>query len=159
MLPVKNFGASSMDDKSLLLAMYQEQVTQARQHENLRATATNLTLVAGSILVSLVFKSGEPIVSRTAVASILIGVGLFGFLISFKHYERNRYHVAIATEYRRALERLPPPIDLGALRGEGERANSKKHPYLSRLRLHWLWSSMSLVFVIVGIAYLFFVRT
>ena len=143
-----------MMEADLLLSMYNEQVAQARQHENLRAAATNLTFVAGSVLVSLLFKDGQPVVSSEAAAATLIGIGLFGALFSLKHYERNRFHVAIARRYRKKLEELIPAADISKLRQCGRHDNETKYPVLSKLSLNWLWTSSSLAFVVVGISYL-----
>ncbi|MDK1377242.1 MULTISPECIES: hypothetical protein [unclassified Sinorhizobium] len=143
-----------MDKKDLLLSMYEEQAAQARQHEELRAKATNLTFIAGSVLISLLFKDGKPIVDQTALAGVLIGVGIFGVLLSLKHYERNRLHVAIARRYRQALEHELSTRDLSLMRELGQQDNERKYPWLSRLRLNWLWSSSCVVFIIVGVTHL-----
>lgn len=144
-----------MDAKDVLLAMHAEERAQARQHESLRATATNMTFIFGALLTSLLFKDGPPLVNGNVLAALLIGVGLFGFLFASKHYERNQFHISIVRQYRRHLEHLVPESKLSMLGDEGRATHNKRFFLLSKLRLHWLWSGISLVFVAIGVVYFF----
>jgi len=143
-----------METKDVLLAMYTEQTTQARQHEDMRATAANLIFGAGALVAGWLFKDADQSHGQDAFAIGLIFIGLFGALISAKHYERNRYHVAIARSYRRALEELLPESKITALRDAGACDHTKKHPLLSAIRLNWMWNAVSLLYVFAGVWYL-----
>jgi hypothetical protein len=143
-----------MNDKDFLLAMYSEQVEQARQHENMRANAANIVFGAGAVVAGFLYDNDAPHGEGRMLAIGLILIGVFGVAIVAKHYERNRMHVAVAQEYRAALEERLPGSNVDRLRSQGRRTHKKAYWLLSELGLNWLWTAASLVFVMAGLHYL-----
>lgn len=89
---------------------YDEHATQARQHENQRERMTNIILALSGVLLSVVTFGKLSI--WTLPASIGMGLlGLYGWIFARKHYERNRYHVAILGEIRREMSYLDGTLD------------------------------------------------
>ncbi len=136
------------DEADLLLAFYNEQTTQARHHEEQRATMTNVVLaVAGAATGLTSFKDAD--VLHLPLALFLVGVGCYGAIFSAKHYERNRYHSELARQYRRTLERVMPGAKID--RDEVRKEHAKKFPRLTSWRLNWFWVAIPLLAVALGI--------
>lgn len=142
-----------------LWRFYDEHATQARQHENLRATVTSILTGFAAVLVG--FASAGGLDSSDVPAGLLVtGIGLLGALLSLKHYERNRFHVQVLGVVRR---------EIGTLRGEEEpitqtlrtaaeddhrRDFSKKvmgGSLIEGVSLYQLWVWLDLVVAAVGV--------
>lgn len=112
------FGALSTSSsevtayQALLLAKYSEERAQARQHETLRASVTTYTTaIAGGILVF----SAET--SNSAESQLIAGgfvflLGFVGALLSWKHYERFRYHSRWGSQYDLKLRNSEPDLTI-----------------------------------------------
>jgi hypothetical protein len=136
-------------DSDILWGMYQEHCTQGRHHEDQRASVTNLIIALASAMVGLLaFKD----LSRNAwpLPCTLILLGLFGALFSLKHYERFRYHMKCAAQYRDALESLVPTTNLKALRQAGRRAHRGKYKIIEDIHLFVFWVAFNLLIASLG---------
>ena len=134
----------------LVLALYQEQKAQARQHENLRASLTNFVLVISGAVLAFSGTSASP--SMQCLGGVLlIGLGAFGALSSYKHYERFRYHTRWASAYDAKLRMLDPAAMI-----QDFEEQFKKHcgdfGWIERFRLHQLWVGIHIFIVFMGIA-------
>src|ERR687891_116676 len=114
------------DERDILWGMYQEHCTQGRHHEDQRATMTNLIIaVAAAVIGLLSFKELSRGVWPLSVFLTLLG--FFGALFSLKHYERFRYHMKCAAQYRNTLEKLLPDTRLRALREAAKSEHAGKY--------------------------------
>lgn len=134
-----------------VLAKYAEQKNQARQHENLRASVANFTLaIAGGVLA---FAGNKDSVAEFRIISALFVfmLGLFGALLSWKHYERFRWHQTFAVALDRMIEDLTPAakiVDYKCRQAEHER----KWRIIASGRAYLLWILPSLLTALLGAA-------
>jgi hypothetical protein len=145
-----------MDDKDVLWGMYQEHCTQARHHETMRATMSNLMLaLSGGILGLVSFKE----LSRDTwpITLFLAFLGSFGAVFSAKHYERFRFHTTAAAEFRYKLQTLLSGTDLGAIRKLAGERHREKHPLIGRIRLHYFWNGLHAAIAVLGVILTFVV--
>ena len=141
-----------MDDEvELNWRMYAENCTQGRQHETMRATLTTLISAIAAGALGLV-KLESPSCSQLPLTALVVLLGLFGILVSRKHYERYALHMHRASHYRRRIDELLPGSALTATKRAADDKHKAKFPYFSRVSLAWLWSAMNLAVVAVGVA-------
>lgn len=98
------------DAASILLDKYKEHRTQARQHETLRSSLVTITGAAAGAVLSLSGAVGADKNFKLAAAVFLVMIGLFAALMAYKHYERFRYHTALAKEFDKRLVSLSDKI-------------------------------------------------
>lgn len=157
------------DSVGNLWRYYEEHASQARQHENLRATVTSIlsSIAAAAIaLAGLGGLDGADIPSGIVVALLaVLGLGL-----SIKHYERNRMHTRIMGAVRDEITRLDQhpkadPRSTQAIRDDAEEEHNAGFRVLKRkgarktnsrsvwprIRLHLLWLGLPLAIGIVGV--------
>jgi hypothetical protein len=141
------------DETDFLWGMYQEHTTQGRHHETQRASVTNfIIIVAGATLGFIANKGVDR--DQWILAIFLIIIGLFGGLFSAKQYERFRFHMIAAGEYREALE-LILKNSLDKIRSNAKLKHSKKFSsLLINSRLYYFWISFHLLVAILGIVLL-----
>jgi hypothetical protein len=122
----------------MLWRMCNEHYTAARHHETQRATTSQLILAIASVLVAFVgSKYSDPHAAWPA-SLLVIALGVFGALFSFKQYERFRYHTSAAAAHRREIEkRLGLPLT--ALRADAEHEHVAAFSRSRHWRLHWFW--------------------
>ena len=135
-----------MDKDELLWGLYEEHVTQARQHENQRERMTALIVAIAAGVVA--FASQTDLARSELLLTVpLILLGIFGAAFSRKHYERNRMHVSIAASY---LTRLDPEIYGPRQVGESRHKDDPKYRRSYRWRLHHFWEGLSWAVAILG---------
>lgn len=138
-----------MTPDDVLQKIYEEHLTQARHHESLRERITAMILALGAAL--LAFQGSISAAShKPFLGWLLVGLGLFGALTSLKHYERNRFHVAVARALRMQMEQLLE-VRLEETRRAAQREHNERHPILHRIRLYYLWLLPHLALVLVGL--------
>ena len=138
----------TLDERDYLRMMYEENSEHARQHEDMRGTATGLfiALIAGV----MAFAAGDN-EHRIVVSGIVVcAVSVLGGLISYKHYERYELHLRRARSYRTALEvGIAPAYPL--LKSEADRQHEGRYPITHRrLKLHVLWILVYFVTFMIG---------
>jgi hypothetical protein len=124
----------------------------------MRAEATNYILVASTALIGLlsadkIFGASWGVHARIIVACVIVALNIYGMLLSFKHYERNRLHATTAGKYRSEISNRFAHSGFKApneLRKEGHAAARKEHPFLERIRLHWLWVCLHILFIVIA---------
>jgi len=135
---------------------YEENATQARQHENLRATASSVLVGFAAALVGLVGVDGMA-EDDIPAAVLVIGIGVLGALLSLKHYERNRMHSAILKVARSQIDRLrgrgsKAPESLSNVRKTGVSEHESQHSrILVWMPAHSLWAALHLFVAGVGV--------
>lgn len=104
--------------RQTLALMWKELREHSRQHEAQRAVATNMILVLASADIGIMatIRFGH----RTLpLAAGLIVLGVFGYLLSVKHYDRAEWSTAVAVELERRLEELDPNLGIAAAKRAG----------------------------------------
>lgn len=138
-----------MDERDVLWGMYQEHCTQGRHHEEQRASVTNLIIALSAAMTGLLtFK--ELSHAMWPLAAMIVLLGLFGALFSLKHYERFRFHMKCAGEYRNALEQLLPASNLAAHRQAAKAAHGSKYRIIAAVHLFLFWLVLNLVITALG---------
>ncbi|WP_136658079.1 hypothetical protein [Nitratireductor sp. XY-223] len=137
----------------VLLAKYDQEKSQARKHELLRSTSTNYIIAISAGMLAFASKS-DPMV-QTVIGLFLVILGVFGALLSQKHYERFHYHTRFAKAYDEKLAEWNgfSNIDDYAKRREDQK---KRFPFLHDQPLNWLWTAIHLFVSVIGILLLLF---
>ena len=153
-----------MNGTEIIWSLIQDNFEQARSHEDYRARTVNLTLTIGSILVAALAIDGftDKTIDLFGVAMsfqaidgvCLIAVGLFGALISQKHYERNRMHIALAQDFMARLNESNSellPFDTVKAFAEFKANGTWKAHWAEPVKLNWLWTGFPLILAIFGL--------
>lgn len=151
--PTTSEHAEAKDD---LWKLYSENVAQARHHEAQRSTVVGLILaISTGILGVIALDKGIKPPIDTALALLLVLLGLFGATFSFKHYERFRLHMRRARGYREALDSTLAGRPLRAIKKAADEEIAAAFPVFSRLRLHHWWVALNLMISTVGLSLTF----
>ena len=162
-----------MDDRRLdgLVRLYDEHLSQAQQHEELRAQATS---ILSAIAAGVAGFAGIDGLTRSDVpAGMLVTlVALLGVLISLKHYERYRYHAFTLDLIQEEIDKPPGEsrmapaavkfaAESGHRSGWSLRSEYRKHrtlygderpaSVLTAVRLHLLWAALPAAIGLAGI--------
>ncbi|MFB8276940.1 hypothetical protein [Nocardia colli] len=138
------------DGQVILLRLWQEQRTQARQSENQRTVMTLVVFIAAiGAMIYIALPSETRIVSVAAALAVCI-LGLFGALISAKYYERFKLHTYGAEHFQRRLSELYPDLRIEQLWSENESQHRRRYKTLSGIRLHHLWVAAHLGIALLG---------
>lgn len=137
-------------DTDALLKVYEEQWAQARQHENQRATITNIVLLIASAILGFVSQQGlsSQVLPLTA---LLIGVGIFGAVACEKLYERTEYHLERTRFLHKRIDELHPNAQLKKLREQADAKHKAEYPRMIRLRVRHLWLALHLAIIVAGV--------
>src|SRR4051794_26825845 len=96
----------------------------------------------------------------TLLGGFVIGLAYFGRQLSFRHYERNRFHVQIASAYRKEIEKLVDINDVESIRPnavikhEKEWAGqigSDKYFYCLHAKTFRYWANLYLFLMVFGV--------
>ena len=88
------------------------------------------------------------------LAIMIILLGIFGALFSLKHYERFRFHMKCAAQYRNALEKALPRTNLASHRVAAEWAHKCKYKRIGKIHLFVFWTLLNLAIAMLGAALL-----
>jgi uncharacterized membrane protein YeaQ/YmgE (transglycosylase-associated protein family) len=141
-----------MDDRrELLWGLYEDVVAQGRHHESQRLGMTNAMLVVAAAVLGLIGLDERISDADIPAGLFLVVLGIVGAVFALKHYERFRYHMAFAKEYRNALK----ITGLSKLRAHAEDEHvsdwSKRwQRAVYNASLHWLWVSLHLFVSVLG---------
>jgi len=139
-----------MDAADVVLKHWEDGREAGRQSEEQRAKLTNMLLVISAAGLGLLSQQG---LSRSMliVTIALTVVGLYGVIASEKLYERFHWHDEQAWELSEELETLVPGLDLKQLVARGRNRHREKYKYISRVRLHWIWTGLHLGIAAAGL--------
>ena len=153
-----------MDGTEIIWSLVQDNFEHARSHEDYRARTVNLTLTVGSILVASLAIEGFSeksiliwqwsITFQALIGLCLIAVGVYGALLSYKHYERNRMHVKVAQELLAKLSESSPkllPFNTVELFENFKNTHTWKAKRAEPIKLNWLWTGFPLLLAIFGL--------
>jgi cytochrome c biogenesis protein CcdA len=124
------------DSVGNLWRFYEEHASQARQHENLRATVTSILCSIAAAVVALAGLGG---LNRTDIPAgiVVVLLSFLGVGLGIKHYERNRFHTSIMGAVRDEITRLDQdphanPESTQTIRRAGVRKHNKEFTVLER---------------------------
>jgi hypothetical protein len=141
-----------IDERDLLLTLYNEQRAQARWHEEQRERVSSLCVAVAGVLLALQGPAGADLVPVTSL--MLVGIGVFGAVTAWKHYERNRLHAELARTYRRRLAALVGATEIEAMNAMAAQRHGVVWRATQHLRLYRLWTTMNLLVAMLGLAIL-----
>jgi len=81
----------------------------------------------------------------------LIVIGVFGAVLSMKHYERFARHQTLAGAYRAALDQEVPEAQILGIRSKAERCHTNNYRLVHKWRLHWLWIGLHAAVALTGV--------
>jgi hypothetical protein len=143
-----------MDDKNVdaWIRMYEEQTRHGRHHEKLRSQATNLIIAVSAAILAFMSSEAASAERTMVLAFFLIVVNIYGLVMSLKHYERNRMHVAVAGKYRDVVSAANPinGTTVNAERAVGKADHAKSYPVTRAIRAYILWSGLHAVLALLG---------
>jgi hypothetical protein len=137
------------DDTDVLLKLYEEQCTHARQSEDQRATITNLVLIVASAVVGFVSQN-KLILSTLPLTVLLIVIGAYGAIASEKLYERFQLHSNRSRYLRKRIDELHPNANSLKLFEEADNAHKKEFAKLLKIRVHHIWFALHMAIAVMG---------
>lgn len=140
-----------MEKADLYLKLFQEYASEARHHEQQRATVTGFfsALAAGVLTVVGIDKSLS--VADIPAALFLVAIGLFGCVFSAKQYERYFVCMERARQYRLALQDVIPGSDILELKRSADRKAKERFPRLHVMRLGLFWVALHALIAAFGV--------
>lgn len=149
--PEEDRQTQAVGNTEVLLRMWQEQRTQARQSENQRALMTIIIAIAtiwALTYIVMQHSSGAPVI---IVALILCVLGIFGALVSAKYYERFKMHMDAAQALRRRLNSLWPELQLEEDWLKNRSQHQQRFTLLYKVRLDFLWVAVHIGIAAIGL--------
>ncbi len=135
-----------MDSNDFLWGLAVQNLEFCRHHENQRQGVTNFAFVASGILVSIIGMDQQLTTFDALPAGLLVIIGLFGAVVSYKHYERFNHHYERFRGLRSELEKKLQ-TNVSAMNLEADERNEKAFPYTSRRPLARFWLGLHLLVV------------
>ena len=138
------------DVNDVLLRLYEEQRSQARQSEDQRATISNIVLVIASAILGFVSQNGL-VLTTLPLTVLLIVIGLYGAVASEKLYERFRFHANRSSYLRKQIDKLNPKVSCLKIFSEADNAHHKEYPVLLKIRVHVIWLLLHIAITMAGL--------
>ena len=144
-----------MDETNdLLFKLYQEEVDQCLKNTELRVKTTGLVLTITAGLTAIISFDKVVTYQDLPIIFFLILIGLVFVVSTMKQHERFSFHMFRSREYLYRLESNIKDLNITATKEIADKKLKKKHPYLSRLKLKYLWALLSLMPSFIGIVFL-----
>ena len=141
----------------VMLALYKEHSAWSRHQESQRSIVGNLIITISAILISVI--TYDKAINTTDLPSVLLIIilGIFGALFSYKYYERFIFHDNRIEEYKLKIEKLFPDINLQVMDELALSKTSEEFTFLKKYRLHFFWIFFHLLVAVGGIFLLFLI--
>jgi hypothetical protein len=150
-----------MDQQTIYLEMYKECCNQGRHHETQRSTITTVSFGVASAILAYIAKEGGSGRNLLGLSIFLTILGIIAAILSYKQYERFRLAMDRASQYRDAIDTLPPTVvgpapapiltpSLSTLKTAGDKYHRQKYPFIEPIRLHTLWLILFLLVAAAG---------
>ena len=146
-----------MADKSdIYLELLKEHQEYARHHEEHREKATNIILlIAGGLFTASSLK--QPDMLTIPLSFFIVVLGVYGAIISAKHYERSQFHLQRGRALRQELDRMIPDLRLNELKDRADAETQRNFPTLFPLRLFKMWIGIHVIVALGGLSQIVFV--
>jgi hypothetical protein len=140
-----------MDKADLYLKLFQEYTSEARHHEQQRATVTGFfsALAAGVLTVVGIDRTLN--VTDIPASLFLIVIGIFGCFFSAKQYERSFVCMERARQYRLALQESIQGSNIIELKRVADKKAAERFPRLHVWRLGLFWVALHALIASFGI--------
>lgn len=140
-----------MEKAELYLKLFQEYASEARHHEQQRATVTGFfsALAAGVLSVAGIDKTLSA--SDIPVSLFLVVIGLFGCAFSAKQYERYFVCMERARQYRLALQESVEGSNIIELKRVADKTAAQRFPRLHAWKLGLFWVALHALIAAFGI--------
>lgn len=139
------------DDIGILWAMYQEQCTMRRHHASQRGAATNLIVTICGAILGLITFDKEISRSDLPLAGFIVFLGLYGALLSAKHYELFAKYRLSCDELEYRLDKLLPSAEINTLIETVKIGHKKAWPRLTKFKIFWLWTGIHIFMAALGL--------
>lgn len=140
-----------MDKADLWLKLFQEYASEARHHEQQRATVTGFFSALAAGVLTLVGFDKSLNLSDLPAALFLTAIGVFGCIFSAKQYERFYVCMERARQYRGALEEAVPGSRVLELKRIADKRAADRFPRLHHWRLGVFWVALHAVIATFGV--------
>ncbi|MGE4162207.1 MAG: hypothetical protein AB7G23_10795 [Vicinamibacterales bacterium] len=138
------------EEAQVWLALYNENCVHGRHHETQRSVMTAFVIASTAALANLALADKSVDVRDLPYTVALTLFGLFGAVLSAKHYERFKDHMRRASLIRKELDSGVLNGRAQVLREEAHKIAKAEFPRLYEWRLNWGWISLHLVVAAVG---------
>ena len=143
------------DEKDILIELFKDQMIHARHHEQLRATVSNIIITISGVIIGFIIYDKSVTDSDAAAIIFLILLGVFGAVISMKHYQHLRRHQNRAEMYRDQLEKMYEKLNISQWLEQAYEINKTDFPLLYKIGLHKYWLVLHLMIMIIGVYLLY----
>jgi hypothetical protein len=135
----------------VLLKTIDRHWTQAKQSEDQRAGMTNylLTIYGASQAYIIQKDFNKP---SLIIALIIIFLGIYGMIATYKYYERFRSHAAIVGTLMDDLDALNIGVNLDQIEKTAKAKHEAKFPHFHKIRLYSIWLTLHGFFIVLGLA-------
>jgi len=135
----------------IYLSLYSEELAYCKHHESLRIQFLSVILTLVTIVTALITYDSDLDTSDVFLEVAIILLGVFGLIVHLKSRERFIYHYTRARGFLRELDSCNS--DLGIIRVEklSQDFFDSKDVALSSWRLVYLWTSVYIAVVLLGI--------
>lgn len=140
----------TVDDKTLLWNLYQDNRAQAQFHETQRTNGSALIGGGAAVIVASISEDGHYLREDLPLAIILVLLGVFGFLYCLKTSECMQVHINRCRKFLPLLDKLDDTMDLMALKDEADAATNLQYPFSSKVQLRKYWEGMHILIGLAG---------
>ena len=138
------------DDVDVLLRFCEDEWTQGRHTESQRATVTNFVVILSIGVFTFIVQKGLSI-QTLPLTLLLILLGIYGAVISYKLYERWSLCRRRVRYWRNRIDELHPNAKLLELKKTAALEQAKKYPRMYKIKLYRLWSILHISIAIIGL--------
>lgn len=140
-----------MDDKvEIYWRLYLENCTQGRHHETMRATLTTIIVAISAASLGLL-KAESHACTQVILPILVFALGIFGAIVTRKHYERFTMHMRRARALREKIDEILN-LGLAPMQEAAGKKQARDFPHIYKLRLSWLWTSVHVAVSLTGLA-------
>lgn len=139
------------DDTQVLLKLHELQWDGIKQAEALRSQVANLILLIASVVYGFIGQHGLT-GDMLPLTLLLIGLGIYGIVISEKLYERWWFWRRRTEILEKKIDSMHPGAEIIKLWQDVDASQAKAYPRMSRVRLHYLWIALHLGIALSGVA-------
>lgn len=144
----------SLDDKTLLWHLYEDNRSQAQFHETQRVNGTGLIGGGAAVVISTISQSGAYNRADIPLAIVLIVIGIFGFFFCVKSYERMQLHLNRCKEFLKILDQMDDLHEIIAIKNAADKKTKTEFPFASKLKLRLFWQGVHVLIACSGVIFL-----
>lgn len=137
----------------------------ARHQSGLRATSTSIILVLAAAIITIITMDDKINLYDLPLSIVLVLIGLYGCLFTWKLHERGLLHRLRCEEYRKSMDEKQFQFHIQEMRNAAKRKTKskiflEKSPYSKigfgwlfgeEVRLHILWMGINFTIALFGI--------